>query len=402
MRTALKLLTACLCLVALAFVGPALHALIGPTLVAFDPIATPLTHPSFGPSLIGVALVGNIDLYSTQTLTETLANLKRKITNGMAARFFATQVNFATEQIVFDIDEGKRYIAPYVHPDIPAVVRGNKGKKVASFTPAYLKEKEPVKPGAALKRQVGESFNTPLSPDQRMAALVGSILQDQADRIDRRIEQMAVEALKTGKIVVTGEGYPTQTVDFGRAAALNRANNILTDTARWGQSAAKPLKDLRAWNRTMLQESGSVITDVILDATSADAFLDDATIEKKLDVRNVTVGALNVTAAQEEGLQYLGFIEGKNIWQYCGWYMNEAGTELELFSGGDVLLVGAVEGVQYFGAIQDEESLQSVSVFPKSWVTPDPSVRWIMSQSAPLCVPRRVNATMVASVITGT
>lgn len=351
-------------------------------------------------SLAGLAVLGNLDLYSTQTLLGVVENLKRKIT-GFAAMFFGTVVTSETETVNFDIDTGKRYIAPYVHPDVPAAVRGNKGRRVASFTPAYLKEKEPLRPGAALKRAAGESFATPLTPQARAAAMVGSIMSDQLDRIDRRVEQMAVEALVTGKIVVAGDGYPTQTVDFGRAAALNRTSNILTSTARWGQSAANPLKDLRTWNRKMLKESGAVIVDVILDADSADAFLDDPKVESKLDKLNVNIGVLELMAAQEEGLQLLGQIEGKRIWQYAGWYTNDAGTELELFSGGNVVCVGAVDGIQHYGAILDHDALQAMPVFPKSWLENDPSVRWIMSQSAPLPVPRRINATLVASVITG-
>lgn len=350
--------------------------------------------------LAGLMLAGTIDPYSTQSLMGVVENLKRKI-NGFAAAFFGTTVTSDTESIFFDIDEGKRYLAPYVHPDVPAAVRGNKGRRVASFTPAYLKEKEPVRPGAALKRQTGESFGGTLTPQARMNALIGSILQDQVDRIDRRVEQMAVEAVVTGKIVVSGDGYPSTTVDFGRAAALNRASNILTGTARWGQSAAKPLKDLRTWNRKMLKESGAVITDVVLDADAADAFLDDPTVEQKLDRLNVNIGALELMQAQEEGLQLLGQIQGMRIWQYVGYYTNEAGTELELFSGGNVVCVGALDGIQYFGAIQDHDSLQSVPVFAKSFLEQDPSVRWILSQSAPLPVPRRINATLVASVITG-
>ncbi len=351
--------------------------------------------------LAAIPLVGNtVDIYSTQSLLGVVQNLKRKI-NGFAKAFFATVMTSETEVVSFDIDEGKRYLAPYVHPDIPAMVRGNKGRRTDSFAPAYLKEKEPLRPNAALKRAAGESFNTPLSPQARAAALAGQIMQDQIDRIDRRIEQMSVEALVTGKIVVTGEGYPTKTLDFGRAAALNRDANILTGTARWGQSAAKPLKDLRGWNLKMLKESGAVITDVVMDADAANAFLDDEKIDAKLDRLNVNIGAMALLEAQEEGLQLLGQLQGMRIWQYVGYYTNDAGTELELFSGGNVVCVGAVDGIQHFGAIQDHDAMQAMPVFPKSWVEQDPSVRWIMSQSAPLPVPRRINATLVASVITG-
>ena len=393
MRTAFRILSLVLMpVLALLVLGPAqAHATVDPASLDGGVMLLP-----------GMMLIGNtIDIYSTQSLLGVVQNLKRKI-NGFAKAFFGTVVTSETEVVSFDIDEGKRYLAPYVHPDVPAAVRGNKGRRTDTFTPAYLKEKEPIRPNAALKRAAGESFNTPLTPQARVAAQAGMIMQDQIDRIDRRIEQMAVEAIVTGKIVVAGEGYPTQTLDFGRAAALNRASNILTGTARWGQSAAKPLKDLRTWNRKMLKESGAVIIDVVLDADAADAFLDDPTVEQKLDRLNVNIGVLELMQAQEEGLQLIGQIQGMRIWQYVGYYTNDAGTELELFSGGNVVCIGAIDGIQHFGAIQDHDALQAMPVFPKSWVENDPSVRWIMSQSAPLPVPRRINATLVASVTTGT
>jgi hypothetical protein len=351
-------------------------------------------------ALLGVALVGTtVDIYSTQTLMGVVENLKRSITNGFAARWYGTVVTSDTELITFDVDEGKRYLAPYVHPDVPAKVRGNKGRRAATFNPAYLKEKEPVKPGAAVKRAAGETFASPMSPQQRIAALVAGIVADQVGRVDRRIEQMAVEAMVTGKIVVVGDGYDTQTVNFGRAATLDIAANTLLSTDQWDDPASNPIRDVRGWNLKMLKESGSVIGDIVLDADSANAFLDHASVQARLDKLNVTVGAMDVQQAQEEGLQLVAVIEGVRYWRYAGFYTNDAGTELELYSGGKVLCVGQVDGVQNFGAIQDHDALVAVPVFTKSYLENDPSVRWILTQSAPLPVPRRINATLVAQVL---
>jgi hypothetical protein len=59
-----------------------------------------------------------------------------------------------------------------------------------------------------------------------------------------------------------------------------------------------------------------------------------------------------------------------------------------------------MEGVRAYGAIRDEEAgLQALPYFVKSWIEPDPSVRFIMMQSAPLLVPYRVNACIKVQVL---
>ncbi|RWM89506.1 MAG: hypothetical protein EOR84_23935 [Mesorhizobium sp.] len=53
-----------------------------------------------------------------------------------------------------------------------------------------------------------------------------------------------------------------------------------------------------------------------------------------------------------------------------------------------------------FRCILDEEAgIRAWPMFQKSWVEQDPSVRFIMTHSAPLTVPSRPNASFCATVI---
>ena len=46
-----------------------------------------------------------------------------------------------------------------------------------------------------------------------------------------------------------------------------------------------------------------------------------------------------------------------------------------------------------YGAIRDEDAgFQALPYFAKSWAEQDPSVRYLLMQSAPLTVPYRINA----------
>jgi len=103
-----------------------------------------------------------------------------------------------------------------------------------------------------------------------------------------------------------------------------------------------------------------------------------------------------------EGGAFMGTIDGFNIYVYSAWYVDPADSvEKPILPAGTVLMVSpALEGVRAYGAIRDEENgMQAVPYFVKSWIEPDPSVRFVMLQSAPLVVPYRPNASFKAKVL---
>ena len=97
----------------------------------------------------------------------------------------------------------------------------------------------------------------------------------------------------------------------------------------------------------------------------------------------------------------MGEIDGFNIFVYAGWYLDDGGIERPILPSGKILLVSrSLDGVRCFGAIMDEEAgFQALPYYPKSWSVPDPSVRYLLMQSAPLVVPSRVNASLAATVL---
>lgn len=368
-----------------------------PALLAVTSAAVPTVSPeSIGLLLVGTTAVGP---FSTNTMLGVLENLKRPNT-GLLNAFFGTVTQSQTEHISFDVDEGKRYLAPFVHPLSEAPVKELRGQRVDTFTPAYVKEKARWTPDRALRRQIGEAFGGTLSPEQRRDLALANELTDQMERILRRKEAMAFEALKTGKVTVVGDKYPQAIVDFGRDSSLNEGSNNLTGTARWNQSGAAPMDNLDDMSEKSVKFSGSPILDVVLDAAGWKAFRANTKVQRDLELPKYDAGTIMNMEPVAEGLQYKGQYGGYRIWMYTGFYTAANGTETATMDGGYALCVGAIDGIQHQGAIQDEEAgMQALEIFPKSWVTPDPSVRWIMSQSAPLVVPRRINACGVIKVL---
>lgn len=351
--------------------------------------------------LVPVLFVGTVGPFTTNTLLGVLENLKRPNT-GLLNAFFSTTTQSQDEYIHFDIDEGQRFLAPFVHPLVEAPVKEMRGQRVETFTPAYVKEKARWTPDRALRRSMGEAIGGSLSPEQRRDLALANELQDQMDRIMRRKEAMAFEALFSGRVTVVGDKYPSTVVTFGRSARLeaNAVTNNLTGGNRWSETTSNPMDNLDDLSETTVELAGSPILDVILDAAAWKAFRKNKKVERDLELPKYDAGTIMSLEPVAEGLQYKGAYGGYRIWLYTGFYTAANGTETKTMEGGHALCVGAIEGVQHQGAIQDEEAgMQPLEIFPKSWVTPDPSVRWIMSQSAPLVVPRRINACGVLKVL---
>lgn len=338
------------------------------------------------------------DIFSTDSLQGVVEDLKVP-GNTLVQTFFPTTVTEESEEIHFDVDDARRRVAPFVSPMVAGKVVAGRAQKVKSFKPAYIKDVRPFTPDGSFKRVMGETIGGGvISAQERMELRVVQELGDQLNMLRRRQELMALEALSTGAVTVSGELYPTTVVSFGRDAALSPA--ALTSTARWGQSAAAPLTNLRVWAGLAQQKSGVYTRDVIMDPETLEAFVQDPKVEKKLDQSNVSNVQINVDQSDDEGLAFIGTINGFRIWSYSGWYVNDADTEVSMLPQGRVILTSRrVDGIQAYGAIRDHDALSAVPFHTKSWLQDNPSVRFLMMQSAPLMVPTRVNASLGVNVL---
>jgi len=107
-----------------------------------------------------------------------------------------------------------------------------------------------------------------------------------------------------------------------------------------------------------------------------------------------------------KGVIYWGFISeiGCDIYSYDEWYIP---ANAPAASGGvpmvpvNKVLLGSTQFYSsiVYGPILDMEALQPFRRFPKSWILPDPSVRWLMLQSSLLAVPVQVDSYLWADVI---
>lgn len=338
------------------------------------------------------------DIYSTNVLAAVVQNLKRP-QSFLLDRFFPNVQTEQSEEIHFDLEDEDISLAPFVSPLVAGKVMAQQGFTTKTFKPAYLKPKTPLDPNRPLKRAMGEQIGGgQYSPMQRQEMALNQELRSHIGRITRRLEVMASSALRTGAVNVSGENYPTVNVDFGRDA-----NNTVTLTggSQWGDAGVNPLDDLQDWSDQLLLASGAGGFDVVMSVDVWKVFRSDANVKDRLDTRRVMDNGMNLGAQQVEGGVYRGTIDGFNIFTYAGSYKDESGTVQKILPDGTVIVSSeAVMGYRAFGAIRDEEAgYQAVEYFAKSWVEKDPSVRYLLTQSAPLVVPYRVNASFCANSV---
>ncbi len=335
-----------------------------------------------------------VTVHSTQTLIDVVANLKRP-RSGILDRYFSDEVTFDTEAVDVDIEKGRRVIAPLVSPRLPAPVRKRPPSETRAIKPAYVKEKIPFDPADALVRAVGENIGGSLSGQEREDRALLRSLDSLTMAVTRRIELMATEALRTGKLVLVGKDYPSTTVDFQRDALLTPA--ALAGAALWSASTSKPLRDIEKLRKAVRKASGVNPIDVVMGDDAFAEFQEHATVKDRLDTRNRTGNELQVTQVSE-GLAFQGVVDNANILTYSGWYIDPLDdTEKEIWPAKEIAVASpgreGINGKRLYGMIQDPKaSYEPMPFFPKMWEEDDPAIVWVMVQSAPLVVPTRVDA----------
>lgn len=342
-----------------------------------------------------------LDLYTTYDLLEVVR--VQKSLPSFWLQFFPSVLNSTKEEIALDqVSDNYKRLAPFVAPNVQGRVMKKDGYTTVSFRPAYVKPKDIIDPSVDLPRQAGEAFATgSLTLEQRRNAVMAYLLQRQRIVIDNRIEWMAAKAVIDGKVVVVGEDYPSVTVDFRRDAALTIT---LAGGTRWTEATATPAADVMSARRAIQDKCGAVANRVIFGATAWSNFYAKEISGKESTLMNNQIrgSGTEVSFLRDgfEGVEFVGNYRGSNgagfeCYVYTAKYEDDAGVMQDMMDQNAVVLVAPdVRGVQCFGAIRDKRAgFQALKYFPKNWEVEDPSVEYLMTQSAPLMVPRQPNAT---------
>lgn len=328
-------------------------------------------------------------------------------------QWFPKQINFEEDKIAFDkVFQDITRVAPFVAPTAQGRVMKEKGYNTKTFSPAYVKPKHVVDPNIVVPRQPGEALVAgTLSLAQRRDRVIAFLLMKHRAMHENTWEWMAAQAVQYGYVDVEGQDYPKVRVDFGRDPALT----ITTNWAAGGVTLEAMLADLRDGRRLVSEKSvsGTVIRDYIFGGDAWDQFVsvggDKLWGKDGLMDRNIGGSESNLTRLWDdvEGVEYMGELVGINgagrmrIWVNTQKFRDAKDVERYLMDQKAVLgISSAIDGHRCFGAIMDDDAnYQAIDYFPKMWKEPDPSVTYLLTQSAPLMVPADPNACFLLKVL---
>lgn len=344
-----------------------------------------------------------LDIYSTAAMLPLVRSLKTP-GHWILDTYFGSGRSYSDdEKIYFDVEVDSQQVAPFVSPMMAGKVMSEEGRETRSFAPAYIKPKHDIRPNEVIIRQPGEPLLGNLTPQQRAPLILARKLALQSGQIQRRWELMAAEFARTGKIVVKGENYPERIVDFRRDAALTI--DLTIDSAkRWGETGVSPIDDLERWFGLTGEKSNAAPSICTMTEDAWSLVKEDPKFDKMLDRTRGQDAA--VSLGFKPGVPgsptYKGRLGSVDFYTYNDTFRDPVTNAITTLLPPYTVMwsaPGALEGALHFGAILDEDAgFQSVDIFPKSWTEKDPSVRWLLSQSAPLPVPRRPNACGCAKV----
>lgn len=344
--------------------------------------------------------------YDLMTLLEVL-RVNKTPTPFFLNQFFKRQINFKTPEIIFDVVYGDdRKMAPFVAPNVQGRVMKLDGYNARNFRPAYVKPKFVIDPNMHIERIPGEVLATgSLTIAQRRDAVIAECTRKIRVMCDNRNEWLAARALIDGQVTIVGEDYPSTTVNFQRDASLSA---VLTTTARWTEAGtANPLLDLKTMRKTANSKSGAKITTHVFGGDAWDLFAARVNLKEMM---NKNYGGqetrMNLISDGYEGVEFMGTIQGLDgagridAWVHTGKLINPInGAEEFLLDQKTVVGIGDTQGIRCFGAIKDKDAdYQALEIFIKNWGNEDPSVEYLLGQSAPLMVPKQPDASFKIKV----
>lgn len=343
-----------------------------------------------------------MDLFDTRTMLDAVEQMK-PARRFLLNTFFngANPRTFATTSVDIDIVKGKRKMAPFVHPTLPGSVSLREGFRADTYKPPYIQPKRETTAELILKRSAGENPYAAKTPAQRAGERLGRDLADLDDEITRREEWMCAQALTTGSVRVLGEGVD-DTINF----LMEASHKITLSTGKWDASGSDPIGNLRQWKRGLIaKDSGRTANVGVLSGAAVDAFQANELVMKQLNTRRVDLGIIKPEELPD-GVTYLGYLNdpGIDLYSYDEWYLDDSGVEQPMIPDGGVILGSTnTQNAMLYGAIQDLDAIESGLVearrFPKSWVTPEPSARWLKLQAAALAGFLEPDAFVYAKVV---
>lgn len=298
-----------------------------------------------------------------------------------------------SDVVDYEVQQARPSLASFRFSGQEARVVSKQSKALKTIKLPYIREKK-VLTAQELKNEgaIGQIYTAGAGDvtSVQQAALARE-LQDLKNRVARRVEWMAAQLLLTGAFTYEDDDVAI-TVDLGMGSTYKPA---LSGTALWDSTAADVLGDLDSWNVLINQATGMNASKAILGTKAARAFMKDEKVQAMLDTNNQRVGSMSIDLKSN----YIGNIFGIDFFRYSHQYTDDSGSSAEMFATNKLVLIGDQIPVDYLaGMVEEVDGAFAAEYYSKSWVTEDPSERWLLVASRPLPLLKQIGSWVTATV----
>lgn len=279
---------------------------------------------------------------------------QRRSPNRFLSRLFTFKPGnaFRGEKVFIDIQR--------TGEDVSIVVTHGTGPRLNDADKFVTKEIIPPSYGEAVAMNVNELYNRMLGVDPHTAAyqeyaaqLIAELVRRMAiidDKIKRAVELQASQILQTGVLDLKDDtGTTLYSLDF-----LPKATHFPTSSIVWGQVGDDKIGDVEALC-DVIRNDGAVDPDMLIFGKSAlREFLDDASVQDKLDNRRIDLGQIR-PEMRDSGAKFYGFVwvgtYQLEIWAYADTYKDpQTGLPTRYINDGSVIVLSSSTRLDKVGA----------------------------------------------------
>lgn len=351
------------------------------------------------------------NFYDTHTLLAAVQQLT-PATSFLRDRYFPTNEAtdiFSTTDVLVEYRDGSRMIAPFVAPRKGGVTMVRQGYEVERYEPPFIAPRRGLSIDDLKKRGFGEALMSKLTPEQRQRIFLLSDAQELSDMITRREEQMAAEVMQTNACIMKHIADDATAADEMSISFYSGGENTATytPTGNWESAYTGIIKDLGVMAR-MLTTNGLPATDLVCGADAADAILNNAEIQKLLDIKNYNVGRVDPSTLPD-GVSHIATlnVKGRMIDVFCyeETYRDLDGKTKSYIDPKNVILTAPGAGRTAYGAVsQVEQSDGELHTYtgtrvPKYLSNAEGNTRSLTITSCPILMPKAKNPFIVAKVL---
>lgn len=354
-----------------------------------------------------------VSFYSTFALISAYKMMQRP-KSFLRDRYFPCNPSkdiFNTEQVLIEIGEGSKKLAPFVTPLKGGVLMKRNASRMESFTPPTIAPARTLTSDELKKRGFGEAIGGNLSPAQRQQQYLLTDIEELGDSITRREELMASDILFTNKCVMK---HIADDSEKGEDVQLDFTNNgdnnaLYTPSIKWTVDTAFETieRDFYAMI-LMLTNRGIAAEDVLMGTEVALILKNNKEFLKHLDTDNLDAGA--VTAVKDvDGAALWGtiVIMGRrlNLFLYEETYEADDGTVKSYIPADKICITAPGAGHTCYGAHslipegkEDFETYASERI-PQYVVNRDKGIRKVIVYSHPVLLPKAIDPWVFATCV---